>query len=46
MKNRIFQYVAMQAGPDFFCVNVVITIARRNLQQERIQEYLVAGSRI
>ncbi len=32
MKNRIFKYVLMQAGPDFLCVNVVITIARRNLE--------------
>jgi len=32
MKNRIFQYVAMQAGADFLWINVVITIARRNLE--------------
>ena len=32
MKYRIFQYAAMLAGPYFFGVNVVITIARRNLE--------------
>jgi len=32
MKNRIFQYPAMQAGPHFMRGNILIMIAQRNVE--------------